>query len=92
MVTEVFNALAESVNALYKKEVIAREGPWNDAAEVTLAERGARFGPAKVGGYQLLLRGLSPLVVTISTGVAAPVVAAMRPAGTPAPRGARRPC
>jgi transposase InsO family protein len=29
--------LAESVNALYKKEVIVPEGPWNDAAEVTLA-------------------------------------------------------
>jgi transposase InsO family protein len=28
------NALAESVNALYKKEVIACEDPWNDAAEV----------------------------------------------------------
>jgi putative transposase len=31
------NALAESVNALYKKEVIIPEGPWNSAAEVTLA-------------------------------------------------------
>jgi transposase InsO family protein len=31
------HALAESVNALYKKEVIDREGPWNDVAEVTLA-------------------------------------------------------
>ena len=31
------NALAESVNALYKKEVIVPEGPWNDAAQVTLA-------------------------------------------------------
>jgi putative transposase len=31
------NALAESVNALYKKEVIVPEGPWNSAAEVTLA-------------------------------------------------------
>ncbi|MGH3621806.1 MAG: IS3 family transposase [Sciscionella sp.] len=31
------NALAESVNALYKKEVISPEGPWNDVAEVTLA-------------------------------------------------------
>jgi hypothetical protein len=41
-------------------------------------KRGARFGPAKIGGYQLLLRGLSPLVVTISTRLAAPVVAAMR--------------
>ncbi|MFC5107451.1 IS1380 family transposase [Kibdelosporangium philippinense] len=41
-------------------------------------KRGARFGPAKVGGYQLLLRGLSPLVVTISTRLAAPLVAAIR--------------
>lgn len=31
------NALAESVNALYKKEVITTDGPWNDASEVTLA-------------------------------------------------------
>jgi transposase InsO family protein len=31
------NALAESVNALYKKEIIARNGPWNDVSEVTLA-------------------------------------------------------
>lgn len=31
------NALAESVNALYKKEVIVREDSWNIAAEVTLA-------------------------------------------------------
>jgi hypothetical protein len=41
-------------------------------------KRGARFGPAKVGGYHLLLRGLSPLVVTISTRLAAPLVAAIR--------------
>jgi hypothetical protein len=41
-------------------------------------KRGARFGPAKVGGYQLLLRGLSPLVATISTRRAAPVIAALR--------------
>lgn len=41
-------------------------------------KRGARFGPAKVGGYQLLLRGLSPLVVTISTRLSAPVIAAIR--------------
>lgn len=41
-------------------------------------KRGARFGPAKVGGYSLLLRGLSPLVATLSTAKAAPVVAAMR--------------
>jgi len=31
------NALAESVNALYKKEVIGQEDSWNDVAEVTLA-------------------------------------------------------
>lgn len=31
------NALAESVNALYKKELIARDGPWNSVSEVTLA-------------------------------------------------------
>jgi hypothetical protein len=31
------NALAESVNALYKKEVIHRNGQWNTVAEVTLA-------------------------------------------------------
>lgn len=41
-------------------------------------KRGARFGPAKVGGYQLLLRGLCPLVATISTRLAAPVIAAIR--------------
>ena len=31
------NALAESVNALYKKEIIVRDGPWNDVSVVTLA-------------------------------------------------------
>jgi putative transposase len=31
------NALAESVNALYKKELITREGPWNNVSEVTIA-------------------------------------------------------
>ena len=31
------NALAESVNALYKKELIDEKGPWNDVSEVTLA-------------------------------------------------------
>jgi hypothetical protein len=41
-------------------------------------KRGARFGPAKVGGYQLLLRGLCLLVATISTRLAAPVIAAIR--------------
>lgn len=31
------NALAESVNALYKKEVINREDSWNSVSAVTLA-------------------------------------------------------
>lgn len=42
------------------------------------SKQGARFGPAKLGGYQLLLRGLSPLVATLSTPISAPVIAAMR--------------
>ena len=42
------------------------------------AKHGARFGHAKVGGYDVLLRGLSPLVATVSTPLAAPVVAATR--------------
>jgi hypothetical protein len=41
-------------------------------------KQGARFGHAKVGGYDVLLRGLSPLVATLSTPLAAPVVAATR--------------
>jgi hypothetical protein len=41
-------------------------------------KEGARFGHAKVGGYDVLLRGLSPLVATVSTPLAAPVVAATR--------------
>lgn len=31
------NALAESVNALYKKELISRDGPWNTVSQVTVA-------------------------------------------------------
>jgi hypothetical protein len=41
-------------------------------------KQGASFGHAKVGGYQVLLRGLNPLVATISTPDAAPVIAATR--------------
>jgi hypothetical protein len=41
-------------------------------------KQGAGFGHAKVGGYQVLLRGLNPLVATISTPDAAPVIAATR--------------
>jgi DDE family transposase len=41
-------------------------------------KQGAAFGAVKVGGYPVMLRGLSPLVATISTPLAAPVIAAMR--------------
>ncbi|WP_190816105.1 transposase [Saccharopolyspora pogona] len=41
-------------------------------------KQGARFGHTKVGGYPVRLRGLSPLVATLSTPIAAPVIAAMR--------------
>ena len=39
-------------------------------------KQGARFGHAKVGGYQLLLRGLNPLIATLSTPDAAPIIVA----------------
>jgi hypothetical protein len=39
-------------------------------------KQGVGFGHAKVGGYQVLLRGYNPLVATISTPDAAPVIAA----------------
>jgi hypothetical protein len=42
------------------------------------AKQGASFGHAKVGGYQILRRGYSPLIATISTPQAAPVIAATR--------------
>jgi Transposase DDE domain group 1 len=42
------------------------------------AKQGASFGHAKVGGYQILRRGYSPLIATISTPQAAPVVATTR--------------
>ena len=42
------------------------------------AKDGAALGYAKVGGYGVLLRGLSPLVATLCTPIAAPVVAATR--------------
>jgi hypothetical protein len=42
------------------------------------AKQGAGFGHTKVGGYPVLLRGLSPLMTTISTDTAAPVIAATR--------------
>jgi hypothetical protein len=45
-------------------------------------KQGVAFGHTKVGGYNVLLRGYHPLVATLSTPQAAPVVAATRlPAG-----------
>ncbi|MGI5186350.1 IS1380 family transposase [Dactylosporangium sp. CA-152071] len=42
------------------------------------AKQGASFGHAKVGGYNIKLRGLSPLLATISTPLSAPAIAATR--------------
>lgn len=42
------------------------------------AKQGASFGHAKIAGKQVLRRGLSPLVTTISTDTGAPVVAGIR--------------
>ncbi|QHE73845.1 Mobile element protein (plasmid) [Rhodococcus sp. WAY2] len=42
------------------------------------AKEGASYGRAKVSGRTLLRKGLNPLVTTLSTAHAAPVVAEMR--------------
>jgi hypothetical protein len=42
------------------------------------AKQGASFGHSKIAGKQVLRKGLSPLVTTISTDLAAPVIAGMR--------------
>ena len=41
-------------------------------------KQGIGFGHAKVGGYNVWLRGYHPLITTLSTPLAAPVVAATR--------------
>jgi hypothetical protein len=41
-------------------------------------KQGAGFGHAKIGGYDVRLRGLSPLLVTLTTPTAAPVIATTR--------------
>ena len=53
-------------------------------------KQGVGFGHAKVGGYKVLLRGYNPLVATISTPDAAPVIAAtqLRAGNTGSARGA----
>src|SRR3954469_12149715 len=42
------------------------------------AKQGASYGHTKIAGKQVLRKGLSPLASTISTEVAAPVIAGMR--------------
>ena len=42
------------------------------------AKQGAAFGPAKIGGKSLLMRGLNVLAATICTPLAAPVIAGTR--------------
>jgi hypothetical protein len=42
------------------------------------AKQGASYGHTKIAGKQVLHKGLSPLVATISTDLAAPVIAGMR--------------
>lgn len=42
------------------------------------AKQGASFGHTKIAGKNILRRGLSPLAVTISTDLAAPVLAGVR--------------
>jgi hypothetical protein len=42
------------------------------------AKQGASYGHTKIAGRQVLRKGLSPLATTISTEVAAPVIAGMR--------------
>ena len=56
------------------------------------AKQGASFGHAKIAGQALLRRGLSPLVTTLSTARAAPVIAEawLRGGKTGSGRGAAR--
>jgi hypothetical protein len=42
------------------------------------AKQGASYGHTKIAGRQVLRKGLSPLATTISTDLAAPVIAGMR--------------
>jgi len=42
------------------------------------AKQGASYGHTKIAGKQVLRKGLSPLVTTISTGSAAPVITGIR--------------
>jgi hypothetical protein len=42
------------------------------------AKQGASYGHTKIAGKQVLRKGLSPLAATISTDVAAPMIAGMR--------------
>jgi hypothetical protein len=66
------NALEESVNALYKKEVIVPEGPWNDAAD-KLRQGSQPVVPADRGPEQLLLCTSGHRTCWRKTGTGRPV-------------------
>ena len=84
-------AQLEKVSRLFLAE-LARQAPLLPGAETLAfvdidstqkrvfghAKQGARFGHAKIGGRSLLVRGLNALAATISTPLAAPVIAATR--------------
>jgi hypothetical protein len=71
---------------------LARRAPLLDGADVLCfvdvdsmlrrvygkKKQGAGFGHAKVGGYNVWLRGYNPLIATLSTPLCAPVIAATR--------------
>jgi hypothetical protein len=71
---------------------LARRAPLLDGADVLTfvdidsmlrrvygkKKRGAGFGHAKIGGYNVWLRGYNPLIATLSTPLSAPVIAATR--------------
>lgn len=42
------------------------------------AKQGASYGHTKIAGKQVLRKGLSPLITTISTSEGAPVIAGIR--------------
>ena len=62
------------------------------------AKQGASYGHAKIAGKQVLRKGLSPLVTTLSTDIAAPVITGIRlragktNSGKGAPAWSPKPC
>jgi len=81
----------EAVNRRLLAELAARTPVLADARQLAFldvdscqrrvyghAKQGVGFGHAKVGGYQVRLRGLNPLIAAISTPTTAPVVTGTR--------------